>query len=1002
LGIRRILAVLLVGLCATAPLARAAQEPAGSIRGVVTDRDFDAPLPLVAATIVELPERRVLTSELGDYTFTAVPPGRYTLIFAKDGYLRVVRADVLVAAGQLTESNAALAGDYTEMEEFVVRDLLQLGGSSEAALIELRLASPSVMDSIGADLMSQAGAGDAASALRLVAGATVKDGKSAVIRGLPDRYVSSQLNGVRLPTADEDKRAVELDQFPSSVIESIQVSKTFTPDQQGDASGGAVDVRLKSIPDEWGFEIKSQYSRNTQVKGRSPFLTYEGGGVNSLGKDHNRGVPEQRIGESWDGAIGPSYGDAPGESKWSMSGGGSRLFDNGLRIGGFASVFYERDVSFFDDGVDDSWWVEDVGAGMTPERNQVQGGDDFKTRLFDVQQGVQSVQLGGLAAFGVESERHRVGLSYLYSRTAEDVATIAEDMRGKEYYFPGHNPYDPFGANNSAQGQDKAPYLRLETLQYTERDTGSLQLHGEHTLPLREFELGEWFGFKEPVLEWAISRNESSLNQPDKRQFGSLWWGPRFVPGVPPFTSASWEPPRHLPYKPGANFTLGNLQRIWKEIQEDSQQYAFDLKLPFDQWEGLEGSVKAGIFSDRVERSFDQDTYSNFADPNNVFYGRWDALWSEAWEDEEHAITPSETDVDYTGDLHVEAWYLMTELPVHSALTMIAGARFESTAIGIVNSPEEDALWFPPGDSAPRRLAETPGIADVDIEEDDTLPAVSLIAAPLEHLTVRAAWSQTIARQTFKEITPILQQEYLGGPVFIGNPELRTSDLDNYDLRADFTPASDSLISVSWFRKKIADPIEYVQNVIGFSYTTAVNYPSGDLDGWEFELRQGLGRFWRPLDGLALGANATIINSEVRLTADEILAFEDLEVPIRVRAMTNAPEHLYNVYLTYDLAATGTQFGLFWTFQGDTLVAGAGVAADNFVPSLYATSNDSLNFSVSQQLGKYFKLQFQAKNISDPLISTVYRSEYIGDDVVHTSFKRGVEYSLSLTAEISF
>ena len=786
------------------------------------------------------------------------------------------------------------------------------------------------------------------------------------------------------------------------MIESIQVSKTFTPDQQGDASGGAVDVRLKSIPDEWGFEIKSQYSRNTQVKGRSPFLTYEGGGVNSLGKDRDRGVPEQRIGESWDGAVGPSYGDAPGESKWSMSGGGSSLLDNGLRLGGFASVFYERDVSFFDDGVDDSWWVEDVGAGMTPERNQIQGGDDFKTRLFDVKQGVESVQLGGLAAFGVESERHRVGLSYLYTRTAEDVATIAEDTRGKEYYFPGHNPYDPFGENNSAQGQDKAPYLRLETLQYTERDTGSLQLHGEHTLPLMEFDLGDWFGFKEPVLEWAISRNEASLNQPDKRQFGSLWWGPRFVPGVPPFTGASWEPPRHLPYKPGANFTLGNLQRIWKEIQEDSQQYAFDLKLPFDQWEGLEGSVKAGIFSDRVERSFDQDTYSNFADPNNVFYGRWDELWSEVWEDEEHAITPSETDVDYSGDLHVEAWYLMTELPVHSSLTMIAGARFESTAIGIVNSPEEDALWFPPGDSAPRRLAETPGIADVDIEEDDTLPAASLIAAPLEHLTLRAAWSQTIARQTFKEITPILQQEYLGGPVFIGNPELRTSDLDNYDLRADYAPAPDSLISVSWFRKKIADPIEYVQNVIGFSYTTAVNYPSGDLDGWEFELRQGLGRLWRPLDGLAIGANATFINSEVRLTDDEIAAFEDLEVPIRSREMTNAPESLYNVYLTYDLEATGTQLGLFWTFQGDTLVAGAGVAAENFVPSLYATSTDSFNFSVSQRLGEHFKLQFQAKNIGDPLIGTVYRSEYIGDDVVHTSYRRGVEYSLSLTAEINF
>ena len=50
-----------------------------------------------------------------------------------------------------------------------------------------------------------------------------------MVRGLPDRYVNSQLNGIRLPTADADKRAVELDQFPSTVIRTIEVSKTFTP-----------------------------------------------------------------------------------------------------------------------------------------------------------------------------------------------------------------------------------------------------------------------------------------------------------------------------------------------------------------------------------------------------------------------------------------------------------------------------------------------------------------------------------------------------------------------------------------------------------------------------------------------------------------------------------------------------------------------------------------------------------------------------------------------------
>ena len=47
------------------------------------------------------------------------------------------------------------------------------------------------------------------------------------------------------------------------------------------------------------------------------------------------------------------------------------------------------------------------------------------------------------------------------------------------------------------------------------------------------------------------------------------------------------------------------------------------------------------------------------------------------------------------------------------------------------------------------------------------------------------AYSETVARQTFKELTPILQSDYVGGPVFTGNPSLQMSNLKNYDLRVD-------------------------------------------------------------------------------------------------------------------------------------------------------------------------------------------------------------------------
>lgn len=988
----------LAAVLSTSPRA-SAQEGQGSIRGVVYDQDFDVPLAGAQVTAVEL-ARTVSTGDQGNFVFPTVAPGKYTLVFTKDGYVRQVKADVLVVAGQLTDVDAELAGEFTEMDEFVVQDLGPLAAGSETALLALRFDSPALMDSIGSELMSRAGASDAAAALRLVAGATVQDGKYAVVRGLPDRYVSSQLNGVRLPTADEDKRAVELDQFPAAAIDSIQVSKTFTPDQQGDASGGAVNVKLKGIPDEFLFQLKTQVEYDTQASGNSRFLTYEDGGLSFLGDDEVD-IQTENLGGNWDGAVGTQRDDAPINSKHSLAIGGKHLFDDEVKIGGYASFFYERDSSYYDDGRDDSYWVVTPGAGLTPTTSQ--GTPDkgtFFTSLYDITSAAQSVQWGALGGFGIETTNHAVDLAYLFTRTAEDRATLATDTRGKARFFPGYTPDDPMAPGNDSSGIDEAPYLRLETLEYTERTVDSLQLSGRHEFPFDEFVLGDALTFRSVEVDWTLSASSASLYQPDKRQFGALWLPASFNPGFPPFVPPSISDPVWLPYKPAANFNLGNLQRIWKEIDEDSKQAAFDVEMPFEQWEEQEGYLKVGFFADRVERDFNQDTFSNFGDSGISYQADWDEPWSEVFPFEDHPITASNADVDYRGDQDITAAYGMFDLPLLPKLKAIGGVRFESTSISIENAPEGDALWYPDGASTGQSLDGDE--ADVSFEQDDVLPAIGLELQPFDLVTLRAAYSHTVARQTFKELTPILQQEYLGGPVFIGNPDLRMSEVRNYDLRCDYTPFAGGLISLSWFQKDLKDPIENVQRIAEFDYTTAVNYPEGTLDGYEIEVRQDLGHFFDDLEGLSVGVNATFIDSVVTLPEGDADGFSEpgIEAPLSRRDMTNAPEHLYNFYVTYDIPETGTQLALFYTIQGDTLVAGAGEADGNFIPSVYAKEFGTLNASVSQQFGKFFKLQLQAKNLTDPQIEEVYRSEYIGDDVTKTSYSRGMEFSIGLSVSL--
>ena len=117
--------LLLTGSVATA-------QSAGSIRGTIYDKDFDAPLPAAQVSIAETGEK-ITGSDDGNYVFPQVPPGVYTLVFSKDGYARQVRTEVVVTAGQLTEIDVWLSGEFTEMEEFIVQDIL-LGAGTEMAL----------------------------------------------------------------------------------------------------------------------------------------------------------------------------------------------------------------------------------------------------------------------------------------------------------------------------------------------------------------------------------------------------------------------------------------------------------------------------------------------------------------------------------------------------------------------------------------------------------------------------------------------------------------------------------------------------------------------------------------------------------------------------------------------------------------------------------------------------------------------------------------------------
>jgi len=279
LAIRALAATLL--LLASARPAPCQVAAAGGVRGTVVDVDFQGPLLGVRVTLVGC----ALSAESradGTFSIANVPPGEYTVTFSKEGFQRSVVSGVVVTPGRLTDLDTVeLSIEVVEMEELVVTGEDLLAGT-ETALLEVRELAVQFQDAISQDLLKKAAASDAASALKLVTGTSVAEGKYATVRGLSDRYTGTTLNGVRLPASDDRRRAVQVDVFPTGTIESISVTKTFTPDLQGDFTGGGVDIRTKSIPDSLRLSASIGTEWDRIATDNENFLTYRGSGVTAL------------------------------------------------------------------------------------------------------------------------------------------------------------------------------------------------------------------------------------------------------------------------------------------------------------------------------------------------------------------------------------------------------------------------------------------------------------------------------------------------------------------------------------------------------------------------------------------------------------------------------------------------------------------------------------------------------------------------------------------------
>ncbi|MEO1023905.1 MAG: carboxypeptidase-like regulatory domain-containing protein, partial [Bacteroidota bacterium] len=193
----------------------AAAQSTGSVTGTVVDGETGETL-IGVNVVIQGTIKGASTDIDGRYTIRSLEPGIYNLEVSYISYAKQTITGIEIKAGEVLKVDIALQPESELLGEITVTAEAVL--NNEAGLLRQRQKSIAFSDAISAESISNTGAGDAAGVMKKVVGASVVGGKYVYVRGLGERYSSTHMNGIELPTADPDKKAFQLDLIPSSLI----------------------------------------------------------------------------------------------------------------------------------------------------------------------------------------------------------------------------------------------------------------------------------------------------------------------------------------------------------------------------------------------------------------------------------------------------------------------------------------------------------------------------------------------------------------------------------------------------------------------------------------------------------------------------------------------------------------------------------------------------------------------------------------------------------------
>ncbi len=902
----------------------------------------------------------------GTYEFD-VPVGVYEVEFSYIGFTTQNISNVVVSANEVVIIDIQLEDASIQLETATV--VAKAFRNTEASVIALQKKSPNFLNGISSAQFKKSGDGDVASAVKRVTGVNLEGGKYVYVRGLGDRYSKTTLNKAEIPGLDPNKNTVQMDLFPTSLVDNIIVYKTFSPNLPGDFTGGLVEITTKDFSESFnmGASISMGYNSNSNLN--SGFFTYDKSSSDFLGFDDGmRRAPESVT--AYDGLL-PDYTSGVNsknaaqevnqltnsfDNNWQMKqeaqpvnygfsinvGDQKTLFGN--QIGLLASMTFSRSFTGYQNGL--------IGIQNLPGKVENYSTLVPQIELID-NQGQQETLWGALinAAYQI-GDNHKISLTGIHNQSGTSTTRYATGRKFSD------DPDDIF---------------QTRSWRYLQRGLSTIQLSGDHLVSKD----------KNIKLDWMSSYSISTQDDPDLRFFTNR------------ISDSS-----NVFIKPSSDNTP---TRFYRNMEQTNWDTKINLSIPFTQWAGSHSLFKAGLSYLIKDRAFREDRY-NFN--NNIFTINTpeDMTLADPFVDmrfyfEENNLATAgaggyinngegvyisdnySAKNNYDASQQVAAAYAMVEMPLTNKLKVITGVRTEQTNAQMKTFDTEATL------------SEYPfldGEQDV-LDNLDILPALTLNYTVNEKQKIRMAFSKTIARPTFRELAPFASFSLDGGFIFVGNPDLQRTTINNLDLKWENYPSNGQNISLGLFAKQFSDPIERTFNPTATNAElTYRNVNNAILAGAEFEFRKSLDFIAEAFSDFTFTGNVTYVYSQTDIDEQELSLIRAADPTAKsTRAMFGQAPYTVNTMISYR-NQSGTNANLSFNMTGDRI----SVVTKGATPNYYIKAFPSLNFTFSQKLNDLFSVNCSAKNILDAKYQEV--ASFKGNEYPIQVYKPGVAFSLGI------